>query len=324
MQESHGEEEELVEVDGRTELFGGRVLLEENGEVDFENDKEHMEEMILASQRRAIGALGEAEEQASSALQDLAVQNEQIDLMVASLDGMQNDMVQAERLLRRIASPFAFLFLSKEAKAFETVFGCPADWSGPLEKKRDFLPGYRTRFFAIAGQKMMYFDCEQHIVVEKLKDPRGEICLEKVSMEKNRSARTISLRVDEICWKLRCSNENEFLGWTAMIQKARDGKPLDRSKLRADVEGENLSVEFAFPGSSPPAAGNLTFEGDMDRNLDLILQKLQNLESMAHEQTNAINIQNRKLDVVHESTSKTSGNMIAIKKKNRRRLRDED
>jgi len=270
--------------------------------------------------------LNDAEQAGTEALTNLARQNEQIDNIVDNLDKMRTDIAYADTILQKIASPFAFMHLKKQGKEFQTVFGSPAAWSGPMDKKRDLMPGFKTRYFTLLHTQLMYFDGAQTIDSANFHDPRGTLDLPSSTIQDDRKKLEIILRNGKTKWHLRCADKNDFVGWLTMLERhknktfgANHSKPVEPAAPMASYFGgaQQPSNENPVADSKPKDVNAL-----IDDNLDAMMAKLDNLGAMALEQKQAVDLQNEKLDIVENNMATTTNDMYLLKNKHKKRLKD--
>jgi hypothetical protein len=291
-----------------------------------------VERETLEATRRGLRELDEAEQAGNDALAGLARQNEQIDGVLANLDRMRTDVAYSDNLLQKIASPFAFLFHKEEAKKFETVFGAAPDWSGPLGKKRDMLPGFKVRYFVLMKQTLMYFDASSQgkLDASELTAPRGQMALEGVTLEADRAKSEIVVKGFKDKWQLKGKDDNDFVGWLTMLERAVAGKAKKAEKGKAE-RGGGPARAAAGPVANAAAAKQAqqarAAAGDVgaqiDENLDAMLTRLDRLGEMACQTGQAIEVQNQKLSLVAETMDKTTNDMTVLQSKHAKRLKDD-
>ena len=193
--------------------------------------------------------LGEATEVGLATNEMLEMQGEQIDRIQTSLDKMHTDLDYADRLMKKLASPWGFSGRARHyAKTFERIYGAPAEYSGPMLKRRDFYTSqYRERFFALLGSNLYYFKDALHLKkpmkvlsiegarVRTIKHQKGEAA-QPVSPDGKGKRKTLGkkakddvpyefmLRVSKPTKKefyFRCSSEREHVGWIASLTRSR-------------------------------------------------------------------------------------------------------
>jgi hypothetical protein len=286
-----------------------------------------VERETLEATRRGLRELDEAEQAGNEALAGLARQNEQIDGVLANLDRMRTDVAYSDNLLKKIASPFAFMFHKEVAKKFETVFGAAPDWSGPLGKKRDMLPGFKVRYFVLMKQTLMYFDAtaQGKLDPSELTAPRGQMALEGVSLEADRAKSEIVVKGFKDKWQLKGKDDNDFVGWLTMLERAVAGKAKKAERGGGPVKGSAAGPVAA--ASSKQAQQARAAAGDVgaqiDENLDAMLTRLDRLGEMACQTGQAIEVQNQKLSLVAETMDKTTNDMTVLQTKHGKRLKDD-
>lgn len=305
---------------------------------------EVMELEALRSTERALAKLYEADGHAVATTQMLAVQDEQLDVIVGRLDGVRNDVAHSDAVLRRIASPLAFLYVRKR-EAFETRFGAPPDWSGMLRKRRTMLPTYSKRYCAILGDVLLCFQATDApgLDAASLGKPKGEFKLlgAQLSSDRSRLELTLCAKQGGAKWHLRCEDEKDFVGWTAMLEKHSKGRNLKaavaRKPARSEVADTGASGEavraaltatatatatpMPVTAAAPVNRSEMDTDSRIDANLDDMMRVLDNLTHMALEQKQAIDVQNEKLDVVDEGIGATDNDLTVLKRKHKRRLR---
>lgn len=287
--------------------------------------KAKMEQDMLESTQRALQNLSEAEDTGAATLEALARQNEQIDNIANNLDRMRTDLAYSDIMLQKIASPFAFMYMKKESKEFATVFGTPAHWSGLLQKKRGLL-GFKTRYFALANYRLLYFNAQKTGVnVAAFNDPKGEINVKGAEVIGNKDKCEITIKSGQEKWILKANDVQDYCGWITMLQRHSDQKITQPITEAADPEKSGAQAEviakYKPQQQTPQANIPTTIDEQVDANLDLMMSKLDNLGEMAFETGNAIKVQNEKLDVVSESMDNTSNHMEKIQNKHARRLK---
>lgn len=298
-----------------------------------------VERETLEATRRGLRELDEAEQAGNEALAGLARQNEQIDGVIANLDRMRTDVAYSDNLLQKIASPFAFMFHKEVAKKFETVFGAAPDWSGPLAKKRDMLPGFKVRYFVLMKQTLMYFEAgsQGKLDPSELTAPRGQLALEGVSLEADRAKLEILVRGFKDKWLLKGKDDNDFVGWLTMLERAVAGKAKKATDKKAEraaaaaggAAGAGAGVGAVGGGAAAAkhaqqaraAAGDVGAQ--IDENLDAMMSRLDRLGEMACQTGQAIEVQNQKLSLVAETMDKTTNDMTVLQGKHGKRLKDD-
>ncbi|GBG31523.1 Oxysterol-binding protein 1 [Hondaea fermentalgiana] len=335
---------------------------------DIKQETRRLEQEVLASQQRSLATLGAAETVAADTLEQLAQQNEVIDGITVNLDAMENDLVYADMILKKIASPFAFMNMKTQGKAFETKFGKTADWSGPLGLKRSILPGFKKFYFVILEGRFMYFKGSGvKLSAASFDAARGTIALKCARIKTDKAKREIIVNSGSSKWHLQCSDDSDFFGWSTMLQQFASGKRLERKRAKglASVKEANATpVEESDPlpssatAPSPAHAQSQSlfsaqqqlqqqqqqllqrqqqqeeeeqkaaqgkdansFEDIMDKNFDLMMQKMENLGAMALEQQNAINVQNGKLEQAHEAVQDRNASLTTLQRNHERRLK---
>lgn len=311
------------EIHGNTNMTNEQILAE----------TDRVQQDMLKSTQRALQELHGAEEAGTAALEGLARQNEQIDNIVANLDKMRTDIAYSDMVLKKIASPFAFLYLKKETEEFATVFGSPPHWSGPMLKKGNFLTGYATRYFALVHSRLIYFASEKNVWKGDLRSPRGEMCIKGAQVESNRPKLEITLRSGSEKWQLRCETQNDFAGWLTMLERHASGKfaatpgsnkeSSDKSATAPPVAPASVGQQKAALFSQEQPVGQpKTIDAQVDDNLDLMMQKLDLLGGIACEQKQAIDHQNAKLDAVADAMDLTNNSLSTLQDKHKQRLKD--
>jgi len=328
----------------------------------IQDETRKLEQEVLASQQRSIATLDQTEQVAAGTLQKLAEQSEIIDGVAVDLDAMERDIFYADTVLQKIASPLAFLRLKKQSKLFEEKFGRAADWSGPLLKKRDHMPGYKKRYFVIVSGKLMYFDSTGvKMTATTFENPRGMLYLKGAEIIGEREKLEILVKSGKSKWPLRCADPKEYFGWYTMLSQFASGKRTDRKRdeaiKAAAASGTEASADTLNKATTPsaptlsrngetPSEGleNVTTDNDtilfnkpttqvtsqkdggeslddlMNKNFDLMLNKMNNLGAMALEQQHAIDVQNSKLEDLHTSVEQRGSSLSSLQQKHRRRM----
>jgi len=286
---------------------------------------EEMEREMLESTRRTLRDLNDAETAGMEVLANLAIQNEQLDNVVINLDKIRTDVAYADLILKKIASPFNFTNLKTAKLVFETAFGTPATWSGVAEKSLSLVPIYKTYFFVIASRKLLQFSKANESEIHKLdfSDPKECYSLKgALIISHERKSKIIVIRSGEgNKIKLRCKDDNGFVGWSTMIERAIK----DDYAPRRQAEQSSMPLmmkQFVTPlPQSPENSNGMDIDAQVDNNLGEMMKKLDNLSSIAFETKQNIEFQNKKLDLVEDTMAKTSSSVTQLQGKHGRRLR---
>jgi hypothetical protein len=290
-------------------------------------ETENLEKETLESTRRALRDLYGAQDAGNEILNNLAVQNEKIDNIVANLDLMRSDIAYANVVLDKIASPFNFVNLKTARVVFETAFGQPSEWSGFLKKASSgILSVYSEYFFVIAGKKLLQFSKRKDTEIHKLDfgNPKASYSLHKAIIHSSdRKTKVILLGTLEGKMKLKCKDDNDFVGWLTMLERVIEGK-------KKTINDEQPQQQFGsyLPASvkqyvAPTSEANngLSVDDQVNNNLDEMVNVLDNLGAMAFETKQAIEIQNQKLDIVEENIEITNEAIRDTQGKHRKRLK---
>lgn len=316
-------------VSARQQRAPGGAIKEMTQEQMIQGTKQ-MELDMLKSTQRALRDLDDAEQAGNAALEGLARQNEQIDDIAANLDRMRTDIAYSDQVLQKIASPFAFSKLTREGKEFETEFGSPAHWSGPMLKKGIFSS--KQRYFVLVFSRLVFYDSSKKSTVpSNFGSPKGEMDIRGAKVSGNDNTLDIVIKKSSETWKLRAVGKNDFVGWMTMLERHSAGNfvvskanatagPAPNAAAKSQTAQQKAEL---LTTSQPQATTTKTVDQQVDDNLDLMMKKLDLLGAMACEQKQAIDLQNDKLDVVTGTMEATNNDMLTLQLKHKKRLKEQ-